>query len=271
MYINEDTKISELIKFNVGSIEAIISISSIFSKLRIPILRKALASRVTIKQAAKIGGVTVMEFYEKLIPLGFLVSETKMKEDDNVKAVNSNGGFYIDLKPEEVIELDVRETLKEGKDPFNDIMEALKRLPDAFTLKIINSFEPAPLFNILTKKGYEYCVDEISASLVHTYFRKNLLVSSKPELITVSNENEDMQDVLKKYGSNVKKVDVRHLEMPLPMTTILKELETLPNETLLFVHHKKVPKFLFPELAERGYKWCIQEIEEGRVNLAIYR
>jgi len=74
-----------------------------------------------------------------------------------------------------------------------------------------------------------------------------------------------------KYAENIKSIDVRDLEMPLPMVTILRELEKLPEDILLYVNHKKVPEFLLPELQERGYKWMIEEIEEGNVKLLIYK
>ncbi len=59
--------------------------------------------------------------------------------------------------------------------------------------------------------------------------------------------------------------------MPLPMTTILGELESLPNDMALFVHHKKVPQFLFPELQERNFKWSIEEKTADEVDLLIYK
>ena len=59
--------------------------------------------------------------------------------------------------------------------------------------------------------------------------------------------------------------------MPLPMAMILNELPTLPDDHVLFVHHKKIPKFLFPELAERGYQWRIQIISEDDVKLFIFK
>ena len=80
MYINENTKISVLINYNPKSVDAIVSISNNFDKLKIPILRKVLASRVSIKQAAKIGGSSVDEFYNKLIPLGFKIKEKGKKK-----------------------------------------------------------------------------------------------------------------------------------------------------------------------------------------------
>ena len=59
--------------------------------------------------------------------------------------------------------------------------------------------------------------------------------------------------------------------MPLPMSSILNELYTLPEDHLLFVHHKKVPKFLFPELVERGFQWRIQIISTDDIKLLIFK
>lgn len=268
MYINEDTKISVLVKHNLESINAITSISKNFDKLKIPILRKVLASRVTIKQAAKIGGTDIQTFYEKLKPLGFIVKEEKSKTQDVIKDVPE---FYIRLNSDKVNDLDVRITLKEGKDPFNDIMTALEKLPNEFTLKIINTFEPTPLISILSKKGYEHYTVNAGKALFHTYFKKNTLSTTTKKITPTPNENSEMQDILDQFSGRIEKIDVRELEMPLPMSTILNTLATINDNKLLYVHHKKVPQFLFPELAERGYKWYIHEIEEGDVKLLIYK
>ena len=69
--IKPETKISTIIKANADAIEAIASINPHFNKLRNPILRKILASRVTVSEAAKIGKCSMECFAEKLRPLGF--------------------------------------------------------------------------------------------------------------------------------------------------------------------------------------------------------
>jgi len=66
-------------------------------------------------------------------------------------------------------------------------------------------------------------------------------------------------------------VDVRQLEMPLPMHTILEALGTLPAEKALFVYHKRIPVFLLPELEERNLSYRIKEISETEVHLLIYK
>lgn len=268
MYINENTKISALINYNAKAIDAIVSISNNFEKLRNPFLRKILASRVSIKQASKIGGSTVEAFYDKLIPLGFEIKESKEKPKPEFQTISSD---FSKLVEKNIVTLDVRGILKQGKDPFNDIMKALASLNKGNALKIINTFEPTPLIAILSKKGYSYNTVVIEKQLVHTYFIKETKeVMDSNEIIGDSN-HEEIAQVLKSFPGNIKEINVCDLEMPMPMSVILNELTSLPDDHLLFVHHKKVPKFLFPELAERGYQWRIQIISENDVKLFIYK
>jgi hypothetical protein len=269
MYINENTKISALISFNPKSIDAIVSISNNFNKLKTPLLRKVLASRVSIKQAAKIGGSSVDEFYTKLIPLGFIIKENTNNSSKN--SIETSSQHFQEISEEKVIDLDVREMLKEGKDPFNVIMNALSKLSSDSVLKIINTFEPTPLISILSKKGYIHITSEIEKQLVYTYFKKDSPTTCNNNELSDNNSLEEITKVLKSFGTNIKELDVSHLEMPLPMAMILNELPSLPKDYILLVNHNRVPKFLFPELAERGYQWRIQIISENCVKLFIFR
>lgn len=79
--INANTKISTLLKENPDALEAIISISSKFNKLRNPLLRKLMASRTSINMASKVGGCSVNDFFKKLEPLGFTIDKDAALED----------------------------------------------------------------------------------------------------------------------------------------------------------------------------------------------
>ena len=72
------------------------------------------------------------------------------------------------------------------------------------------------------------------------------------------------------YEGRMVRINVKELPMPQPMMTILAELERLREGMALFVEHKRVPKFLLPELKERGYNIVHQETANG-VNLIIYK
>ncbi len=272
MNISATTKISALIKANPASIDAIVTINKHFEKLRNPILRKIFASRVTIADAAKIGGCTVNDFFKKLIPLGFLVVP------DTLPVINTNTdrlrpAFMQQINWDNTITLDVRADLASGKDPFQKIMDTFASLSQDNFLLIINTFEPVPLINVLKRKGFEYYTEEVQKDKFHTYFKnttnkKTFKINDLPPTKEANIAFAKMQDT---FIGHMKTIDVRHLEMPLPMTTILSELDNLPKGQALFVQHKKIPQFLLPELEENKFSWLIREDGVGDVKLLIFR
>lgn len=270
MKISAATRISALLKANPASIEAIVSINKHFEKLRNPILRKVLAPRVTIADAAKIGHCTVEDFFEKLKPLGFEVEITDAFEKKS-EAVITIPDFVRFADTAHTTTLDVRNEISNGRDPFQIIMNAVETLPAGNILLLINSFEPVPLINILTKKGFNHFTDTKPDGIVNTFFKKEKPDSILKNELPVATSESGFNEISNRFKGNFKTIDVRHLEMPLPMVTILRELEILPGNMALFVHHKKVPQFLLPELQERNFNWAIDEKSGGEVDLIIYR
>jgi len=271
MNISANTKISELIKANPDCIEAIVSINKHFEKLRNPILRKILASRVTIADASKIGGCKVEDFFKKLLPLGFVVANGTIQTSSE-SANLQHPAFMKNTTPENTTTLDVRAELASGRDPFQKIMQTLAAMPPENTLLIINTFEPVPLINILNKKGFEHYTEEGENKTTYTYLKNSGAANiTKPDILSSQHSKGDFKTVAGKYTNKTIFVDVRNLEMPLPMITILRELESLPQDYALFVNHKKIPQFLFPELVEKNFDWLIDEVSEGDVKLLIFK
>ncbi|MGG0716767.1 DUF2249 domain-containing protein [Robertmurraya massiliosenegalensis] len=60
-----------------------------------------------------------------------------------------------------IIELDVREDLKNKIEPFQKIMEAIKELESGDVFILHAPFKPTPLFAVLKAKGFEHEVEEI--------------------------------------------------------------------------------------------------------------
>jgi uncharacterized protein (DUF2249 family) len=267
MTINANTKIAPILKQDPKALDAIVSISIKFEKLRNPILRKLMAGRTTLTAASKLGRCSVEDFFKKLEPLGFEI-------DRNIKAVEEAKkpvpAFITSLKKEQLIELDVRPVIASGSDPLNIIMQKVKAVQPAQVLKIINTFEPTPLILMLEKKGFETYVDTINDNLIETYFHKTGRSNSE-EIKTEQPTATDWDTVLQKFGEHIQKIDVRHLEMPQPMLTILDALDHLANDTALYVHHKRIPVFLLPELTQRGFEYRIKEIKDGEEHLLIFK
>lgn len=55
--------------------------------------------------------------------------------------------------PAIIVTLDVREDIREGREPFRKILDAAGRLRDGEQLRIIAPFEPRPLINLLATQG----------------------------------------------------------------------------------------------------------------------
>ncbi len=270
MQINEQTKIAALLKHNPEALEAIVAISSDFKKLRNPILRKLMAGRTSIAMASKIGGCTPDDFFKALQPLGFEVSKSATPVKEEVSENKPMPDFLKNIKPDQIVKFDVRTMLAEGNDPLRFIQQKVKELQQGQVLEIINTFEPVPLIKLLEKQGFQAHVNNINADLVETYFYK-ADGKANIQLEADTTTSDDWDRILNKYEGKMQEVDVRHLEMPMPMMTILEALETLPHEKALYVHHKRIPVFLLTELKEREFDYRIKEVKEGEVYLLIFK
>lgn len=270
MTINANTKIATLLKSNPNALEAIVSISPKFIKLRNPLLRKVIAGRTNIMMASKLGGCSVDDFFNKLQPLGFEVDKTTIALHNEDEEENPIPLFLKNIQHTKIIELDVRPVIESGKDPLNIIVQKVKALQTGDVLKIINSFKPTPLMHLLGKQGFESYAETISNELVNTYFYKK---TGKPATIETKQTDwsKGWDEILSRFNKKLETIDVRALEMPLPMHTILEALETLPADKALFVFHKRIPVFLLPELEQKKFSYRIKEINHAEVHLLIYK
>lgn len=265
--INSNTKIAVILKENPDALEAIIRLSPKFNKLRNPLLRKLMAARTSIGMASKIGGCSVDDFFNSLEPLGFTIDrEIAMEEISTQQNIPE---FMQNISSDKIVELDVRADIESGKDPLTLIMNAVKQLKQEQILKLINSFEPFPLIQLLGKQGFESHVETINDNLVYTYFYKQ--DGDAIKAIDPSKATEGWDEIMQQYAGKLETVDVRQLEMPLPMLTILEALDTLPIEQALYVIHKRIPVFLLPELTERKFEYRIKEVGDGEVYLLIFK
>lgn len=267
--INANTKIASLIKHHPDALEAIISVSPKFAKLRNPLLRKLMASRTSIAMASKIGGCRVDDFLSKMLSLGFAIDKLPVNTELDID-VKPEPAFMKNLDADKIFELDVRPVIASGRDPLEIIIKEVKRLKHGFVLKIINSFEPTPLMQLLGKQGFESYTEVVHDELVHTFFYKNT-DNAFTATIKENDDAESWEAIAERFAAKLLTIDVRDLEMPLPMHNILDALQTLPNDKALFVYHKRIPVFLLPELEAQQFSYRINEISDGDVHMLIYK
>lgn len=271
--INNTTRISELIKADKASIDAIAGVAKPFHRLKNPVLRKIMASRVTIAEAAKMGGCSVGDIVAALTPLGFEYEQAMPPEETTRQP---KPGWLLDARRADITWLDVRPVIESGTDPLKEILGKFKNVPEGKILCVINSFVPTPLIHLLQQgKSESSYVDKISENEILTYFLKKKNAGEEEQRSRNGNvifdDADSFEAVRQRFsGEKIQEADVRRLEMPQPMHTILHELKTLPGDHMLYVHHKRVPVYLLEELADKHYEIHIHTIGEGDVKMILF-
>jgi len=276
MDITVNTRISELAKADKGSIEAIASLAKPLEKLRNPILRKVMASRITIGEAAKMGGCSIQDFERVLMPLGFRFLESDLTD----KTAGDGTPNWLKALPKgQLVIFDVREILSGGEDPLKEIIKRFKEVPIGNALCIINTFVPVPLVRLLEKEGVESFTKAVQTNEFHTFFYKvpNVEPLARPSEINTEEKLRMLdQDAFQREYNNfpkakIREIDVRQLEMPGPMQTILGILPELAADEALYVNHKRVPLYLLEEIADEDYCVNILNLSDTDVKLLIYK
>lgn len=267
--ITKNVKISKLLKEYPGSLDVLLNVSPHFNKLQNKILRKALAGRVTIEQAASIAGVDLTNLLTKLnnsnsTKKSILEAEKKENFVDK-KITNEKPDFLNSISEEKIITFDVRPILDSGKDPLKDILSKAKNLNLGETLLIINSFEPIPLYSLLEKKGFIYWTEKVNDTF-KVYFYK--VDETKITDENPAKENNAMS-INEKDFENIIEMNVHDLQPPEPMMKILENLNKVDEKTVMRVFHHREPQLLYPKLEERGYFAFCEKLGEDSFKILI--
>lgn len=263
--ITKDMKISKVLASYPQTLGVLIKASPHFKKLENRILRKALAGRVTVEQAASIAGV---DLYSLLYELNKSINnfvepiKTLSEEMNNEETVKQKPEILEKINIDKIHKLDGRPIIESGKDPFQDIMAVVKELKGDEILLIINSFEPIPLYSVLGKKGFEHWTEKENDSFKIYFYKERKIVQGESSQKQKSTSNEvDYKNVIE--------LDVRELVPPEPMVKILETLSKVDENTVLLVHHHREPMMLYPKLEERGYDAVANKIEENYFKVVI--
>lgn len=265
--ITTNMKISEILNKYPQTLEVFIRVSPHFRKLENKFLRKALASRVNVIQAASIAGVNpekLLAELNKSINQEYKMEKSKVENSIDETLSLDKTERIKNLSDEKIITLDVRPILDKGLDPFKDIMSRIKELKEDEVLLIINSFEPIPLYSVLGSKGFQHWTEKENNSFKVYFFKKT---NDSMEL------DQNISDNVKRELNfeNVIELDVRELAPPEPMMKILETLPQIDDKSVLLVHHHREPMMLYPKLEERGFEAITNKINDSYFKVLIYR
>lgn len=271
MVVTEHTKISELIKANPAVIDVLSGINHHFQKLKNPILRKLLAPRVNIEEAAKIGGTSVETILSLLTNLGFEINYNSRSGEEILSSENINDySGELDPNREIIKTIDAGKYLKNNVDPFETIYKTINDAPVNKEIKVICPFKPVPLIKILDKKGFSVSIYGNENSGYSVYI-KNTGNKKNTEAKSIFQDEETFMKKWNVYNNSIPVLDVRHLEMPQPMITILKAINDNPEQNVFRILHIKVPHFLLPELNLIDIEYEICKSKDGLFRVLLTR
>ncbi|HKJ02887.1 MAG TPA: DUF2249 domain-containing protein [Longimicrobiales bacterium] len=182
--------------------------------------------------------------------------------------------WQLAIIPEEmVVEVDVREDLRSGQEPFARIMAARGRVSEGGALAVRAIFEPVPLYRVLGSQGFLHHTEELGDEDWRVWFYR----PSREEVAPAPSPGDEddrrgthRPDTVEGDG-DVVVLDVRGLEPPEPMVRTLAALEDLPEHATLLHLNVRVPQLLLPLLEERGCSYEVREQEPELVRVFIRR
>lgn len=272
-------RVSDVLARDEALVEIFAGIAPPFAKLRNRAMRRIMARLVTVEQAARMGGVSTDVLLRSLnAALGArsdLGTHTLPTPSAGGKTPDEACREYpSDAHPSHaaIVELDVRDDLRAGREPFARIMAAVSTLADERVLHLRTTFEPVPLYAVLGKRGFHHEAMADAADDWSVRFWRpagdGAPAATDGRRIADGGRSGGAVDVDTAAAPNVVELDVRGLEPPEPLLRTLEALESLPAGGTLVQVNTRVPQVLLPILAERGFAY---EIDDGRPDVVLVR
>jgi hypothetical protein len=160
-----------------------------------------------------------------------------------------------DFDPAAVVDLDVRDDLRAGREPLARILATAESLPQGGVLHLRSPFQPTPLFTALARLGYAFHTESFADDDWSSWFWQGTPALAGP--IATTPEPFDSDGTW----------DLRHCPAPEPLRLILDRIAT---ETLAFdVLLPAYPELLPGLLAGRGWTVTVVAPSSGGVKVRL--
>lgn len=276
--ISATDRVSDVLARDESLVEIFIRLGPQFSKLRNRGLRRVMARLVTVEQAARMAGVSTAKL---LLDLNTAIGSAPAVAPADRAVTSGAGAAHSDSDGSDaaslaaeartfhpmdapVVEVDVRDDLRAGREPFSRIMAAMSALAPGEVVHLRTTFEPFPLYAVMAKRGFLHETQAHADDDWSIWFWRSDGEPDPADEVKPATEFPALQP-------NETWLDVRGLEPPEPLVRTLAALELLPDGNTLVQINARVPQFLLPMLAERGFACEVDESGTDRVLVRIWR
>jgi len=257
--------VADAIKADPGVIDRLIELDPTFRKLRNPVLRRVMARLVTFRDASRVAGLPI----ERLMAA---VNGEDWQAEAGPDGTAPAGALAAEPVPDWMARfdrdaaeiLDVRPILEAGDEPLGTAMKRAARIAEDGFFVIEAPFDPAPLRRVLARKGFV----SYGRRIADDHWEIVLLRDTALAAASADADGEERTARQWRDGDETH-IDVRGLDPPQPMLAILELIESGAVTGPIIVHHEREPIFLYPELAERGWRHEIVAGDPGEVRLCL--
>ncbi|MEK5475979.1 DUF2249 domain-containing protein [Paenibacillus sp. FSL R5-0407] len=185
----------------------------------------------------------------------------------------------MDRKDAKIVELDVREQLRNKLEPFQLIMDTVKTLESDDIFVLHATFKPTPLLGFLKMKSLvgKAVQQENKEHWITTFVSKKnkqwLDESNSEDLASQDTINQASTEcngpVPEERQSKLIELDNRGLEPPQPMVRTLAAVNRCKPGDQVRIHNDRVPVFLIEELNSLGCPFTVEEQPDGSAIVTI--
>jgi uncharacterized protein (DUF2249 family) len=262
--ITSDQTVARVLDEYPQLVEVLADFHPHFRQLRNRLLRRVMAPRVTVAEAARMAQVppeTLLAALRRAVgqPEAVAGDPAGPAAGETAGVAPGPAALPPALASARQVHLDVREDLRRGVEPFARVMAAVKGLGEGEVLVLRAPFEPVPLYDVLGRRGLGHWTVCHAPDDWSVWFAR--LPAGEAAVAPATAREEGGGGTL----------DVRGLEPPQPMVRVLERLDRLgPGQELLVVHDRR-PVFLYPQLDDRGFAHDTREVAPGLVEIRIRR
>lgn len=255
-------KISEVLKTYPELLDVLVDLTPAFSKLRNPVLRRVQTRLVTVQQAAGIAGIDPRQLVRTLNQaVGITPPDVEAAEIRETRPAEPPA--WVATAPL-VREMDVREMLDKGQEPFRLITGTAREVGAGEAFALVTGFEPLPLYDALAKQGFSHWAEPIGNGDWRVLFHRDRETAAAPSTPSARVDWDAP-------ATSEVTIDVSELVPPEPMIRVLTALEDLPDGGRLLVHHVRRPMHLYDRLDEMGYAHDTRELAPDRIEVLIQK
>jgi len=166
--ITPKTKIAALLEHYPQLEPVLVAMAPPFKKLKNPILRRSVAKVASLRQAAAVGRIPVLDMINQL--------RAVVGQEPIAPKESREGASYFEsrpawFEPDKIVESINEKDVDPDVMPLNPLIRRANRLEGAQILELITTYLPAPGIDIMKTKGFlVWCVED--DRVIRTYFAK---------------------------------------------------------------------------------------------------